>query len=71
MQQQRVLTFAVIGRGEVGELPQQPSFLGIPEGAENKQPLTPSNRLRRLETLSPRMLGIRDGSRSTVAAVGQ
>lgn len=30
----RALTFAVIGRGEVGEFPQQPSFLSIP--AETK-----------------------------------
>lgn len=76
MRQQRALTFAVIGRGEVGELPQQPSFLGIPEGAENKQSLTPSNHLRCLKTLnvfSPRTvtLGIRDGSQSTFAADGQ
>lgn len=28
----RALTFAVIGRGEVGEFPQQPSFLSVPAG---------------------------------------
>lgn len=31
----RALTFAVIGRGEVGEFPQQPSFLSVPAETEN------------------------------------
>lgn len=31
------LTFAVVGRGEVGEFPQQPSLLSIPAAATNSQ----------------------------------
>lgn len=31
------LTFAVVGRREVGEFPQQPSLLSVPEGATNSQ----------------------------------
>ena len=34
------LTFAVIGRGEVGEFPQQPSFLSVP-AQENKYLVKP------------------------------
>lgn len=33
---QRPLTFAMIGRREVGELPQQPALVGVPEEAEKK-----------------------------------
>lgn len=33
----RALTFAVIGRGEVGEFPQQPSFLSVPAETKNSQ----------------------------------
>lgn len=30
------LTFAVIGRGEVGEFPQQPALLGVPAKADSR-----------------------------------
>lgn len=31
------VTFAVIGRGEVGEFPQQPSLVGVPAKADNRE----------------------------------
>lgn len=31
------LTFAVVGRGQVGEFPQQPSLLSVPAEATNGQ----------------------------------
>lgn len=31
------LTFAVIGGGEVGEFPQQPSLVGVPATADNHE----------------------------------
>lgn len=32
----RALTFAVVGRGKVGQFPEQPAFIGVPAEAEKK-----------------------------------